>query len=84
MRSCYICGRTDWVEIHHVFSGPYRKKSTKYGMVVPLCKWHHTEPPKGVHANQKRNLALKREFQEKFERNHTREEFRAIFGKSYL
>lgn len=84
MRSCYICGRTDRVERHHVYGGANRRKSEKHGMVVDLCHWHHNEPPMGVHHNHKRNMALKREFQERFEKRHTRDEFRAIFGKSYL
>lgn len=69
--------------MHHIFSGPYRKASTKHGMVVPLCIDCHTGP-EGVHQNQRLNLRLKATAQEGFEQTHSREEFRKIFGKSYL
>lgn len=84
MRECYFCGRTDWIERHHIFSGPYRKKSEKYGFVVDLCHYHHNEPPDGVHFNRANNLILKKMAQKKFKQTGTREEFRELFGKSYL
>ena len=84
MRRCHLCGSTWYVEKHHVFSGPYRKASEKYGMTVDLCHWCHNEPPDGVHHNSEVNHRLKREFQRRFEETHSREEFRRIFGKSYL
>ncbi len=83
MDSCYFCGRTDWIEYHHVFGGANRKKSTKYGFIVPLCHWCHNEPG-GVHHNREKSLILKREAQRKFEKTHSREEFMEIFGKSYI
>lgn len=84
MRQCYFCGRTDTLERHHIFQGAYRKKSERYGFVVDLCHQHHNEPPDGVHFNRTNNLELKRMAQEQFEQNRTREEFRSLFGKSYL
>ena len=41
MDRCYITGRTDHIERHHVFGGAYRKKSEKYGFVVPLTAEVH-------------------------------------------
>lgn len=84
MVECHMCGKTWMIEHHHVFAGPYRKKSTQYGYVWPLCAWCHRHPIIGVHYNQERNLMLKREAQEDFEKTHSREEFRRIFGKSYI
>ena len=84
MRYCYFCGRTDTIERHHIFQGAYRKKSEKYGFVVDLCHDHHNEPPHGVHHNRANNLILKKMAQEQFEQTGTREEFRKLFGKSYL
>lgn len=50
---CYICGRAEWIERHHIFNGTAnRKKSEKYGLTVHLCHWCHNEPPRGVHYNQ--------------------------------
>ena len=84
MRRCKMCGRWDWIEKHHVFGGANRKNSEKYHMTVDLCLWCHNEPPHGVHFNRENDLKLKQEYQKTFEQEHTREEFRKIFGRSYL
>ena len=37
---CWLCGAngySDHLDRHHIFGGPYRKKSEKYGLVVYLC-----------------------------------------------
>jgi len=81
---CWLCKRTGWIEYHHIFQGAYKKASEKYGFVVPLCYLHHNVPPEGVHHNRTNNLKLKRWAQASFEETHTRDEFRAEFGKSYL
>ena len=82
-RNCHLCGSYSNIQIHHVYGNAYRKKSTQYGMVTPLCISCHTGPD-GVHLNHEKNLALKRDFQRKFEETHSRDEFRRIFGKSYI
>lgn len=84
MKECYICGRTDWLERHHVFFGPFRKKSEKYGLVVYLCHWCHNEPPNGVHFNHKNDLKLKAEFQKRFMNEHPEMDFIKEFGRNYL
>lgn len=84
---CFLCGRTDWIERHHIFNGTAnRKKSEKYGLTVHLCHWCHNEPPYGVHFNSNRDLMLKRFAQEQAMEYYgwTVDEFREIFGKSYL
>ena len=83
MRKCHLCGSTQLIERHHVFSGPYRKASERHGMTVDLCHFCHNEPG-GVHFNKDKNRQLKREFQRRFEATHSRAEFRRIFGKSYI
>lgn len=83
MRKCYLCGSFRNVEKHHVYSGPYRKASEKYGMTVDLCASCH-RGPQGVHQDAEQNKRLKAGFQGKFEETHSREEFRRVFGKSYL
>jgi len=83
MRKCYLCGSFRNIEKHHVFSGPYRKASEKHGMTVDLCASCH-RGPQGVHQNAEANKRLKAGFQGKFEETHSREEFRRVFGKSYL
>lgn len=86
IETCYVCGRSP-TQIHHVFFGwtGNRQSSEKYGYVVGLCFEHHTGGKDAVHFNKALELKLKRMCQEDFEANiGTREEFRKIFGKSYL
>ena len=87
-RCCEICGRTGTSRVplhrHHVFGGSNRKISDKLGMVVDLCCECH-EGKNGVHRNRELDLELKQRFQQEFEdEGHSREEFRALFGKSWL
>ena len=75
--TCLICGSSQGLERHHVFYGSgLRQLSEKYGMVAPLCHRCHRGRPL--------DLMLKRLFQERFEQTHTRQEFMAIFGRSWL
>ena len=83
MRKCHLCGRNWAIEKHHVFGGSNRKKSEKHGMTVDLCASCH-RGPHGVHQDAEQNKRLKAGFQGKFEETHSREEFRRIFGKSYI
>jgi len=84
MRSCYICGRTDWVERHHIYGGSRRKQSEKYGLVIDLCHDHHNGSRESVHHNKDMRLFVQRLGQVWFEKEHTREEFMSIFGRNYL
>ena len=81
---CYMCGSTRWLECHHLFGGANRKKSTKYGLVVYLCRWCHNEPPNGVHHNKERMDWLRAEGQKRFEAEHPELDFLKVFGKNYL
>lgn len=49
LQHCIICGRP--AERHHIFSGSNRKRSTKDGMILPLCPEHHREGVNAVHNN---------------------------------
>lgn len=86
MDHCFFTG-SDQVERHHIFGGPNRKKSEIYGFVVPLRADLH---PNGVYYDKNNllgvtDLKLKQMAQDYYE-NHfgTRDEFRKIFGKSWL
>ena len=81
--TCYFCPTYD-IEHHHVFGGAYRKKSTLYGYVCPLCHAHHNEPPDGVHFHKGNRNLLKRICQRHFEVSHSRQDFIDTFGKSYI
>ena len=80
---CYICGRYQWIEIHHIFGGANRKNSEKYGLVVPLCHWCHNEPPDGVHFNKEHRLELQAEAQNVFESIESHDKFMRVFGRDY-
>ena len=84
-KECWICETTEGLQKHHVFYGTAnRRLSEKWGYWVWLCERHHTGNV-GVHFCRDLDLKLKQYTQECFETTSgTREEFRAIFGKSYL
>lgn len=84
MKNCFVCG-SPYVQMHHIFYGTANRKiSDRYGYIVPLCQEHHTGQT-GVHFDKQFDLALKELVQKHFEKNHgTREDFRNVFGKSYL
>ena len=76
-----MCGTTRGLHEHHVIHGTLnRKNSERTGLKVWLCYEHHEH----VHKNAIADIGLKRYAQIEFEKSHTREEFREIFGKSYL
>lgn len=80
---CFICGSRSWIEEHHVFGGPDRKRSTKYGLVVSLCHYCHNEPPNGVHHNAEKMAELKACGQATFEDKYGHDLFMAEFGKNW-
>lgn len=84
MEQCFFTGCFP-VERHHIFGGSNRKKSEKYGYVVPLRPDLH---PNGVQAGKNAreiDRYLKEMAQKHFEENYgTREDFRREFGKSIL
>lgn len=85
-KECFVCGTTYNIHEHHVFPGrSNRKLSEKYGMKVYLCGYHHNLSNEGVHNNKELDNQLKVMAQEVFEKEcGSREDFRSIFGKSYL
>ena len=84
-KECYICGTNYNLQSHHcIYGTSNRKQSEKYGLKVWLCQEHHTGNM-GVHFNKTIDLQLKRTAQKYFEEHYgSREEFRNIFGRSYL
>lgn len=84
LKHCYVCC-SNQVQIHHVFHGTSnRKNADRFGYIVPLCMEHHTGNT-GVHFNADFDLFLKQQAQQHFESNYgSRDDFRQVFGKSYL
>ena len=86
---CYLCGRNgngDRLEEHHIlFGNPNRDHSEKYGLKVWLCGERcHRNGKNAAHRCRDTDLMLKRIAQEKFEENHSREDFISLFGRNYL
>lgn len=85
-KKCWVCGAEYGLHKHHIYAGvANRKLSEKYGLWVYLCGRHHNLSNEGAHFNRDLDLRLKQYAQEVFEaRIGTRDDFRAIFGKSYI
>lgn len=89
---CFMCGRharSDYfgLEEHHVYGGyGIRPKSEKYGLKVYLCHYCHNEPPNGVHHNKKNRALLQSMVQKRAMQYYgwDVDDFRAIFGRSYI
>ncbi len=87
---CYLCGRRfrrgEFLDKHHVFFGPYREKSEKYGLTVKL--WHfscHIFGDKSVHVNARVCHDLQADVQKKAMEHYgwTTSDFIRLFGKDY-
>ena len=39
---CFLCGAEGRTDVHHIFGGPVRKTSDRYGLVVHLCRTCHS------------------------------------------
>ncbi len=88
---CIICGAR--AERHHVFGASNRHKSTKDGLIIPLCAVHHREGPDAVHVNPTTmalchiigQLAWEANNRKAFEdTEYVRERFRKRYGKNYI
>ncbi len=81
---CYLCGRCGPTEEHHIFGGPNRKLSERYGLKVYLCSSCHRTGKQSVHRDRDIMLSLKQAGQTAFEKTYTRQDFMGLFGKNYL
>jgi len=84
--TCYICGTTLNLHLHHIYYGTAnRKLSDADGCVVYLCQRHHTGA-QGVHFNRKIDLTLKARCQIAWQKyyNKTTEDFIARYGRNYI
>ena len=78
---CYITGRGDHLDLHHIYGGANRKASDKWGC---WC-WLTHDVHMAAHDRQQELLyQLRRECQERFEERHGHETFMAVFGRNYL
>ncbi len=74
---CQNCGRySNRLDPHEVYGGSNRQRSIKNGFVKIICR--------KCHDDEKEIIKLRKETQLEYEKNHTREEFIQLIGKSYL
>lgn len=87
-KKCYITGRYDNLDLHHIFEGTGRRKmSDENGFWVWITHdYHNGNEPMAVHnnPNQGYDLMLKQQAQREYEKDHTRAEFVKLVGRSYL
>lgn len=81
---CFLCGNTGYLERHHIFGGPNRKLSEKYGLTVHLCWKCHQDSREGVHYNREKRRDLQKTGQQAFETRYPSLSFREIFGINYI
>ena len=84
LEHCIITGDSN-IAIHHVFNGPNRHLSEKYGFLVPLRPDWHNMTAYSIHMDQQFDESMKRKAQRYYEEHYgNREDFIREFGKSYL
>lgn len=89
--TCYLCMKLyenyavyRTVHEHHVYPGKNRRISEENGFKVYLCFYHHEYSKAAVHENNELLRMIQKDCQREFEKTHTRQQFRALIGKSYL
>lgn len=74
---CENCGRySDRLDPHEVYGGGNRQRSIKNGFVKRICR--------NCHNSEEEINKMRIKTQLEYEKDHTREEFISIIGKSYL
>ena len=72
------------LEEHHVFGGPRRVLSERYGLKVYLCRQHHNMPAEiAAHFDPDVRDWLHRRGQRAFEMHYGHDRWMAEFGKDY-
>lgn len=74
---CDYCGRIcSRLDPHEVYGGRNRKRSIENNFIKMLCRQ--------CHSNEEIIKQLRIDVQKEYEKEHTREEFIKIIGKSYI
>lgn len=81
---CFITGSTYNLHRHHIFGGPNRANSEKYGLWIYLRADFHNMSDKGIHFDKKFDLRVKKQAQILFEKIYSHDIFMKIFGRNYL
>lgn len=74
---CEFCGKySKKLEPHEVYGGSNRKRSIQHKFIKLICR--------ECHSNEKIINQLRIDVQKEYEKEHTRQEFIDIIGKSYI
>ena len=74
---CEFCSNySKKLDPHEVYGGSNRKRSIKHKFIKLICR--------ECHSNENIINQLRTETQKEYEKNHTREEFIKLIGKSYI
>lgn len=76
--TCFLCGKQSQ-QIHHIFNKYDKKRSEKYGLLLPLCANCHHE----IHSNNILNNDIKKLAQTEFEKWYGHDKWFEEFGKNY-
>lgn len=74
LEHCILCGAEN-PDINEIFMGRNRKNSMKYGMCIPLCRFHHHM----YHINRGMQITWMKIGKKKFLKNHSEEEWHNTF-----
>lgn len=78
------CECTEGICKHEIFYGSYRHTSIKWGLVIPLCPFHHTIGKNAIHNNREVDLYYKKLGQAIFKKKYSHELFIKEFKIDYL
>lgn len=74
---CEFCGKySDKLDPHEIYGGSNRKRSIKHKFIKLICR--------ECHSNEKIINQLRIDTQKEYEKEHTRQEFIKLIGKSYV
>lgn len=82
---CYVCGARCQTDVHHVFGGANRNDSTKYGLLVDLCRvCHRRAHEHPIEFEKKYKLKAQAQETAMIFYGWTIADFRRRFRKNYL
>ena len=83
-KECYITHDLNNLHKHHIYGGPFRKKSEKYGCWCWLRADWHNMSDYGVHNDKLLMLYLRQQCQRKFEEKYSHDLFMKEFKRDWI
>lgn len=80
LEHCYLCEaehkKIKRNDLHEIFAGRNRRKSIEYGLVIPICRKHHTILTNDIKEYKKLQKEGKKAFIKKYGKQKFIEEFK--------